>query len=132
MITGINHITLAVSDLQRSLDFYIDTLGFTGHVMWNNGAYLSIGELWLCLSYDIPCSKEDYTHIAFSVSPADYEAFTTRLVSRGVVQWKENTSEGKSFYLLDPDAHKLEIHVGDLSTRLEELQTHPYNSLVDL
>ncbi|MCV5899603.1 VOC family protein, partial [Escherichia coli] len=32
MISGLNHITLAVSDLERSLKFYIDTLGFTGHV----------------------------------------------------------------------------------------------------
>ncbi|TMP28375.1 hypothetical protein CWB99_11700 [Pseudoalteromonas rubra] len=63
MITGLNHITLAVSDLQQSIHFYMDVLGFTGHVKWETGAYLSVGELWLCLSSDTPCPKTDYTHL---------------------------------------------------------------------
>lgn len=132
MITGINHITLAVSDLNTSLEFYINTLGFTGHVKWDNGAYLTIGDLWLCLSRDDPCPKVDYSHIAFNISSADYDRFCTRLTSQGIKQWKDNKSEGVSFYLLDPDGHKLEIHVGDLNSRLKELETSPYSGLVYL
>lgn len=132
MITGINHLTLAVSDLERSLAFYMNTLGFTGHVKWDNGAYLTIGGLWLCLSCDEPCAKDDYTHVAFDISPSDYESFCTHLVSHGVKKWKDNKSEGESFYLLDPDGHKLEIHVGDLNARLEELKITPYSGLVYL
>ena len=46
-----------------------------------------------------------------------------------VRQWKANHSEGQSVYLLDPDDHKLEIHCGNLNTRLSSLQLEPYEGL---
>lgn len=52
MLTGLNHLTLAVSDLDRSFEFYRHLLGFTPHARWQGGAYLSLGALWLCLSRD--------------------------------------------------------------------------------
>jgi len=126
MITDINHITLAVSDVERSLEFYVQLLGLKGHVVWDGGAYLSAGPLWLCLSADPVCEKSDFTHYAFNVSEQDFADLSDRLKSRGVVEWKQNKSEGQSFYFLDPDGHKLEIHVGGLSTRLESLREKPY------
>ena len=130
MISGLNHITLAVSDLQRSLQFYIEILGFTGHVKWNKGAYISIGGVWFCLSCDLPCAKTDYTHIAFDIASDDFERFSSRVTSFGVEVWKNNVSEGSSLYILDPDGHKLEIHVGSLKSRLEDLKSKPYSGLV--
>lgn len=130
MLLGINHITIAVSDLERSILFYRDILGFTAHVKWDNGAYLSVGELWFCLSCDDPCSKDDYSHIAFDIAPDQFEDFKARVLSKGVSQWKNNKSEGLSLYILDPDGHKLEIHVGDLQSRLSSLKAHPYKGLV--
>lgn len=50
MLTGLNHLTLAVSDVNRSFNFYNNLLGFVPHARWQTGAYLSLGELWLCLS----------------------------------------------------------------------------------
>ena len=29
MITGLNHITIAVNDISRSFNFYVEALGFT-------------------------------------------------------------------------------------------------------
>lgn len=130
MISGINHITIAVSDLENSLQFYRDVLGFSAHVKWDEGAYLSVGELWFCLSCDEPCPKSDYTHIAFDVSSTEFEDYASRIVSLGVEVWKENKSEGRSLYILDPDGHKLELHVGSLEGRLEELKRKPYSGLV--
>ena len=103
MLTGLNHITIAVSDLERSLDFYINALGFKGHVKWRQGAYLSLGDLWLCLSVDKPDEKSDYSHIAFSISQQDFTDFSHKLIQLDIAQWKENKSEGESLYLLDPD-----------------------------
>ncbi|MFV8433833.1 fosfomycin resistance glutathione transferase [Vibrio owensii] len=129
MLTGLNHITIAVSDLERSLDFYINALGFKGHVKWRQGAYLSLGDLWLCLSVDKPDEKSDYSHIAFSISQQDFTDFSHKLIQLDIAQWKENKSEGESLYLLDPDGHKLEIHSGDLYSRLESIKHQPYEGL---
>ena len=129
MLTGLNHITIAVSDLERSLDFYINALGFKGHVKWKQGAYLSLGDLWLCFSVDKPDEKSDYSHIAFSISQQDFTNFSHKLIQLDIAQWKENKSEGDSLYLLDPDGHKLEIHSGDLYSRLESIKHQPYEGL---
>ncbi|GAK19967.1 fosfomycin resistance protein FosA [Vibrio sp. JCM 19052] len=129
MLKGLNHITIAVSDLERSLYFYINALGFKGHVKWKQGAYLSLGDLWLCLSVDKPDEKTDYSHIAFSISQQDFTDFSHKLIKLDIAQWKENASEGDSLYLLDPDGHKLEIHSGDLYSRLESIKHQPYEGL---
>ena len=126
-ISGLNHLTLAVADVERSLTFYRDVLGCVVRAVWENGAYLEAGSLWLCLSRDEntrPCPRPDYSHVAFSVSEAHYAAMSERLAIESVI-WKDNGSEGASTYFLDPDGHKLEIHLGDLETRLSHYRENP-------
>ncbi|MGF1743283.1 VOC family protein [Vibrio profundum] len=130
MVTGLSHITIAVSDLERSLHFYIDVIGLKGHVKWQSGAYLSAGNLWYCLSCGTPTKRDDYTHIAFNVSELEFDEAVLRIRSLGIEEWKINKSEGKSLYILDPDDHKLELHVGDLVSRLSSLEMNPYQDLV--
>lgn len=50
MLQSLNHLTLAVSDLQKSVTFWHELLGLTLHARWNTGAYLTCGDLWVCLS----------------------------------------------------------------------------------
>ncbi|RUO37516.1 FosC2 family fosfomycin resistance glutathione transferase [Aliidiomarina shirensis] len=130
MLRGINHITIAVSDLERSLEFYTRLLGMKAHVSWDSGAYLSLGATWICLSCDEVHPSQDYCHIAFDVSEENFEPVTKKLREAHVVEWKQNRSEGLSLYLLDPDGHKLEIHSGSLQSRLESLKSKPYQGLV--
>lgn len=131
MLQSINHLTLAVSDLQKSVTFWRDLLGLTLHAQWYTGAYLSCGDLWLCLSYDdarrvVPPQESDYTHYAFSVAEDDFGPLSHKLEQAGVSVWKQNKSEGASFYFLDPDGHKLELHVGNLAARLAVCREMPY------
>lgn len=130
MLTGLNHITIAVNTLDISFDFYVKLLGFQPHVRWDSGAYLSLGDLWLCLSYDTAIPSQDYSHISLDCAAENFNAVTTRLRSAKVNEWKKNTSEGDSLYFLDPDGHKLEIHCGNLQSRLESLKQKPYKGLV--
>ncbi len=130
MITGVNHITFAVRDLQSSIAFYRDLLGMKLHVVWDAGAYLTAGDTWLCLSLGQSHPAKDYTHVAFSVNEEELRRLRTALKQAGVVEWKENASEGESIYVLDPNGHRLELHCGTLATRLAELQSVPYNGLV--
>ncbi len=121
-IRGLNHITLATVDLPRALAFYTGALGLTLEYRWENGAYLSAGDLWLCLSVDGHVDRvTDYTHIAFDVSADEFTSICARLAAHGATQWKENRSEGDSFYFSDPDGHRLELHVGDLASRLAHI-----------
>jgi catechol 2,3-dioxygenase-like lactoylglutathione lyase family enzyme len=129
MLTGLNHLTLADSDLQRSLTFYRDVLQLRVEATWDAGAYLSLPGLWLCLSLDPLRESEpgaDYSHYAFSLERADFANFVQRLKAANVQAWRDNRSEGASFYFLDPDGHKLELHVGDLASRLAACRQKPY------
>lgn len=130
MLQGLNHITIAVSDIARSLAFYTDFVGMKSHVRWDSGAYLSLGGVWFCLSCDDVSPSQDYSHIAFDIAEQNFVEFRKKLRNAGVIEWKQNASEGDSVYFLDPDGNKLEAHSGDLQTRLKALKDKPYSGLV--
>lgn len=121
MITGLNHITLAVRNLARAFDFYKDILGFKPLLKWDKGAYFLVGDLWFCLSEDKKTHAgplAEYTHIAFSVPPENFASLADKIKDAGALIWKDNRSEGDSLYFLDLDGYKLEIHCGDIHTRI--------------
>ena len=129
MLSGFNHLTLAVTDVPRSVSFYQDLLRLQLDATWDNGAYLSLPGLWLCLSLDPLRSTApavDYTHYALTVDAADFTPLVECLRAAGIQEWRDNRSEGASFYFLDPDGHKLEVHVGDLASRLQACRAQPY------
>ena len=132
MLTGLNHLTLSVRDLDRSAVFYRDTLGLRLHARWDRGAYLSAGDLWLCLSLDAGAaiSAGGYTHYAFSISQHDFPSFAARLRTAGVAEWQQNSSAGNSLDFLDPDGHRLEAHAGSLAQRLAACRAAPYPCMV--
>lgn len=118
-IRGLNHITLATADLDRSVAFYRDVLGLRLDRHWEGGAYFSAGALWLCLSHDPEAAPStDYTHLALDIADADFAPMAARISQAGARVWNENRSEGASLYFCDPDGHKLELHVGTLASRL--------------
>ena len=128
-IKGLNHITLACTNIEKSFAFYKDVLGFKPLVKWDQGAYFLIGDFWFCLNVDElrepqPC----YTHYAFSVSSEDFELMADKIQNSGAHIFKENTSPGESLYFLDPDGHKLEINIGDWKSRIEAKKVNPLGS----
>ena len=130
MITGISHATFAVSNLERSLRFYGDLLGLTPVVRWDEGAYLTAGGFWICpLTLDPPAGQAtnnfSYTHFAFAVPPGEFAALHQKLLALDTEEWQPNTSPGESFYFLDPDGHKLEIHARTLDDRLARCAKTP-------
>lgn len=130
MITGINHITFAVRNLSSSIEFYRDLLGMKLHVTWDEGAYLTAGDTWICLSVGEPEPANDYTHVAFGIGESELAELHARLQQAEIKEWKQNTSEGDSLYLLDPNGHRIELHCGTLATRLAGLEQSPYKGLV--
>tara|TARA_R110000868_G_scaffold8205_3_gene42562 strand:- start:151280 stop:151690 length:411 start_codon:yes stop_codon:yes gene_type:complete len=128
-INGINHITFATANLETSIAFYQNILGFELAATWDSGAYLQSGELWLCLSFDEATKTEptkDYSHIALNIDEADFPQFEQLISTHDIPIWKTNSSEGQSLYILDPDHNKLELHSSTLKSRLQHMQQHPY------
>lgn len=99
---------------------------------WYKGAYLLAGNDWICLTLDTEtrsAALPEYTHVAFTVAANDFDAMMLRLQQAGVSSWQQNHSHGASFYFLDPDGHKLEIHASDLKARLQSLRDKPPREL---
>ncbi len=135
MILGLNHFTIAVKDLDVSFSFYKDVLGLRPLMKHEKGAYFLAGDSWFCLDLDPSTRTEplaEYTHIAFGVLPEDFRAVAEKVLSHGAEIWKENRSEGQSIYFLDPNGHKLEIHVGNWRTRISSLIENPWNKTVQI
>ncbi len=132
MIRGINHVTLSVSDVGRSFAFYREVVGLRPVARWKRGAYLLAGDQWVALSLDSATRKgplAEYSHVAFDVSPADFESAADRVRAAGPPIFKENGSEGASLYFLDPDGHKLELHASTLEARLSVMRAEPWDEL---
>jgi catechol 2,3-dioxygenase-like lactoylglutathione lyase family enzyme len=129
MVSGVSHATFAVSNLERSIQFYTDFLGLKPIVRWDEGAYLTAGDFWISLILD-PAAPQatnnfSYTHFAFAVPPENFTALREKLLARDCEEWQPNSSPGESFYFLDPDGHKLEIHARTLPDRLAALRENP-------
>ena len=102
MISGVNHITLAVSNLATSLEFYCDLLGCKRVHTWARGTYLEAGDTWICLAVcNALDERSDYSHLAFDASPEGFESLASKFDDRRGQRWKENRSEGGSIYFLD-------------------------------
>lgn len=132
MIQGINHITLSISDVERSFAFYTVVLGLQPVAKWPKGAYLLAGNLWIALVADQQTRQgplPEYTHVAFTVAQPDFARLSRHIRDSGAAIWQENWTEGESLYFLDPDGHKLEIHASDLATRLATARAQPWEGL---
>jgi catechol 2,3-dioxygenase-like lactoylglutathione lyase family enzyme len=132
MITGINHLTLSISDIETSFDFYTNLLGFKPVAKWPQGAYLLAGGVWIALVVDQHVrlgQLPEYTHIAFSVSEQNFRVLSERIRAAGAKIWQTNWTEGDSLYFVDPDGHKLEIHASDLETRIRTARANPWDGL---
>lgn len=122
---GVNHVTFSVKDVEQSFVFYTQVLGMRPVARWPKGAYLMTADTWIALIQDRKLRKSqlpEYTHVAFSVSREEFGALSQRIRLAGAEIWKKNHSEGASLYFLDPNGHKLEIHTGDVYTRLAALK----------
>jgi catechol 2,3-dioxygenase-like lactoylglutathione lyase family enzyme len=71
MVNAINHVTLAVQDLDRSFSFYTGHLGLRPVARWYKGAYLVAGSDWICLSLD-PTARNAPLPEYRAVSAASY------------------------------------------------------------
>ena len=126
-IRGISHVTLSVTDVDRSFAFYHEVLGLTAIQRNPLGAYLFAGGTWIALHLDEntrASGRREYSHLAFYVRPEEFKVSRARLEAAKVDSWQENATEGESFYFLDPDHNKLEIHASTMEERVKHGKEH--------
>lgn len=134
MVNGINHITLSVRSLSESFAFYKEVLGFKPLMKKPRSAYFLAGDLWFCIEEDPavrPGELPEYTHFAFGADQDSFKVIRQKILDANVKIFKNNTSEGDSIYFVDPNGHKLEIHVGDWKSRLADYRGQTDTEIFD-
>ena len=120
-IKELGHVVLFVSDLERSANFYRDTLGFHELMRSAGAAAFSAGrthhELLLLEVGGTPAThaeaKPGLYHIGFKIgdSPADARAVYKELKEKGVtIVGTGDHTVTHSIYILDPDGNELELY----------------------
>ena len=112
-VTGINHVVLHVSDVERSTKFYIEVLGFENRNI-SVGAerkmsFLRCGMQGLDL-FEIAGDVhggEEMNHIALEVEAVDLDEVVEMLEEAGVSA-SERTPRN-SVFIHDPDGHQIEM-----------------------
>lgn len=128
MILGLSHITLIVSDMERTAALL--KLVFDAQEVYESGdktfslareKFFLIGGLWICLMEGEPLPDRTYNHIAFQVEERDLEVYTVKLKEVGAQMKADRPQvegEGSSVYFYDFDNHLFELHTGTMPARL--------------
>jgi catechol 2,3-dioxygenase-like lactoylglutathione lyase family enzyme len=118
---GLHHTALICSDVERTVRFYQDVLGFPLTEMVENRDYagsthffFDIGNGNLLAFFDLPgLDLGEYAevlgglhHLAISVDPAHWSQLRAALEAAGVEYAEES---GSSLYFRDPDGARLEL-----------------------
>ena len=108
---GIQHVNLAVRDLERSQHFYVGALGFERVFSKGTTVWLQAGDSLLGLSEGEPVDT-GFNHFGFQVDRAELvDAWASQLVDRDVKleRGPYDRSDGRSVYFRDPDGYLFEI-----------------------
>ena len=109
----VHHLLLMVSDLEKSMDFYLNTLGFTRRVdakpLPDGRPFIATHE-GLGLTAGGPGDMRQMDHLAFEVR--NVEALYEKLKKIGAQFPRGKLGPGpygKAIYVLDPDGNELEL-----------------------
>jgi glyoxylase I family protein len=111
--TGIDHVVIWVSDLERSKRFYLDLLGMTVAQESEWQSFLWCGENQVALfdarQRDVAVTHgSELNHMALRMDPASYEETKERLESEGI-KVTGRTGDPNCIYFEDPDGHRLQL-----------------------
>ena len=125
---GVHHMALICSDVERTIRFYQDLLGFPLVELFENRDYKGSTHLFFDIGHDNTLAFFDFPdlglrpyaevlggfhHLAISVDQAHWDAAKRRLEEAGV----ETRIESEiSLYFLDPDGVRLELIAEDLGS----------------
>ena len=129
MIEGLSHLTFIVRDLDKMEEILTKVLD--ARKIYDSGdqsfslskkRFFDISGIWVAIMEGEALSEKTYNHVAFKISPDDYETRLKCVRALGL-EIKEGqsrvTGEGRSLYFYDHDKHLFELHTGTRAERLE-------------
>jgi catechol 2,3-dioxygenase-like lactoylglutathione lyase family enzyme len=110
--SGIDHIVLHVSDVQRSKQFYTELLGMTPYRENDWQVFLHAGAQGVALfkktdGSPVPAGG-DMNHLALKVAGGTYESLKSELEAHGV-SVSGRPGDDHCIYFQDPDGHRLQL-----------------------
>ena len=118
MISGIDHIVLCVSDVERSVTWYRDHLGLVAERLeeWRAGdaPFVSLrvdAATLIDLLADEP-SGRNVDHVAFVTDRSGFDAFVAThadIIEMGPASLFGARGQGDGVYVRDPDGHRVEV-----------------------
>ena len=113
-VSGIDHIVLHVTDVERARKFYADVLGMSVYRQNERQVFLHAGTQGVALfkkGGDAPLATgNDMNHLALNVTDGTYEALKAGLEEHGVAV-SGRPGEDRCIYFQDPDGHRLQLMV---------------------
>jgi catechol 2,3-dioxygenase-like lactoylglutathione lyase family enzyme len=124
-LEGIDHVALAVRDVERSAKWYADVLDFERlHPgMWNGvPTFIGKGHTGIALfparGENVEVARRgsiEMLHLAFRASRKNFLSAQEELKSRGIKFEFQDHEISHSIYFHDPDGHELEITTYELT-----------------
>jgi catechol 2,3-dioxygenase-like lactoylglutathione lyase family enzyme len=119
-LEGIDHIAIAVRDVERSAAWYEDVLGLERRHRDARGDYPAmVGAGTTCVAlFPVEGTQPKPTpgrdvlamrHFAFRVDRANFESAKEELGRRGIHFQAEHHGIAESIYFHDPDGHEIEL-----------------------
>jgi catechol 2,3-dioxygenase-like lactoylglutathione lyase family enzyme len=113
--TGVDHVVLHVSDVQRSKKFYTEILGMVPYREEEGQVFLHAGQQGVALFEKrggAPLAAgNDLNHLALNVSTGNYETLKAELEGAGVAV-NGRPGQERCIYFRDPDGHRLQLMMG--------------------
>jgi catechol 2,3-dioxygenase-like lactoylglutathione lyase family enzyme len=107
-------------DIATSFTFYVDVLGLKPIMKCSWSAYFLAGDVWIAVVQGEARTDNRYDHIAFQVDPVDHRKLVAKLIEAKCTVWKENETEGDSFYFFSIPGNKFELHYSSLKSRIAD------------
>lgn len=135
-LEALDHVGLSVSDIDRSVEWYEQVLGLERVYQEAWGDYPAVlirGGSGVALfpargTHIEPSAFGSLPHVAFRASFRDYEEARSELRAAGIEFRESDHQVARSMYLLDPDAHLIEITTYEVQPQAQTTDGEPIAS----
>jgi glyoxylase I family protein len=126
---GINHLVLICSNIERTIEFYTEVMGFPLVRLFQNRDLASSTHFFFDIGngnqlaffdfpeHSMPPTRESIGgmhHVAISVAPEQFAAIRARVEARGIRNLGPDHVADHALYIHDPDGALLEITTSPL------------------